>query len=138
MYVHQGIFTPSRCQQLNVPSGEMGTFSPPWWGKEPGSASSPKGNCTYLRTPSFFKGELRPELIQERSLLCSCHPVAFRAMPGPLCAQSPSHLLQSNIPPPSPAPWVPGQDLLLSCVMVEAQQSLWTPQLNPKALQGWV
>lgn len=61
-YVHLGIFTPSLCQQLNVLSGELGIppcylppLSPSACGTagdmEPGSAASPRGDCSSLGGP---------------------------------------------------------------------------------------
>lgn len=69
--IHLGIFAPFLCQQLNVPSGELGTVPPrhlppvtpspcgafpcgTTWGKEHGSATSPKANRMFLGGPVFL------------------------------------------------------------------------------------
>lgn len=91
-------------------------------------------------------GALPPQRIQETSLRCSCHPAAFGAVPGPPCAQTLSHLLQSNIPPPRPG--FPGYLAGMCCQAVcweEARPSCLrgdppctkTPPLNRRVLQSW-
>lgn len=113
-HTHRGIFTPSLSQQLNVPSGGRAPSSP--WHLPPRGTFHPSA-LRWARSliqlhpqraitrpwggPGYFKGALPLMLTQEMSLWCSCHPAG--ALPGPPCAQTPSHLLQPNIPP-----WLPG------------------------------